>query len=93
MLISIGFVSYLNMGMTMISLEVIPFLLLAIGVDNMFLISSTFNRVNGAKDLPDKFGKTLKDVGPSITTAALCESLAFLMGSMTKMPALQSFCI
>jgi Niemann-Pick C1 protein len=81
------------MGMTMISLEVIPFLLLAIGVDNMFLISSTFNRTEGARDLPDKFGRAMRSVGPSITTAALCESLAFLMGSLTKMPALQSFCV
>lgn len=35
---SIGLVSYLNVGLTMISAEVIPFLILAIGVDNMFII-------------------------------------------------------
>ena len=38
-------------------------------------------------------GKTLESVGPSITTAAVCETLAFLVGALTKMPALQSFCI
>ena len=52
MLSSIGAVSYLGIGMTMISLEVfnyklfqvIPFLILAIGVDNMFIISHGFKK-------------------------------------------------
>ena len=33
------------------------------------------------------------EVGPSITTATVCEALAFLVGAMTKMPALQTFCL
>jgi len=36
---SFGILSYLNQKLTMISVEVVPFLILAIGVDNMFLIS------------------------------------------------------
>jgi Niemann-Pick C1 protein len=36
---SIGITFYFNDKLTMISLEVVPFLILAIGVDNMFLIS------------------------------------------------------
>lgn len=35
----IGFTFYFNQKLTMISAEVVPFLILAIGVDNMFLIS------------------------------------------------------
>jgi Niemann-Pick C1 protein len=34
----IGFTYYFNQKLTMISAEVVPFLILAIGVDNMFLI-------------------------------------------------------
>lgn len=37
---SMGIISYLGVGFTMISAEVIPFLVLAIGVDNMFIIKS-----------------------------------------------------
>jgi Niemann-Pick C1 protein len=33
-------------------------------------------------------GKALRSVGPSITTAAICETLAFIVGALTKMPAL-----
>ncbi|KAM3130411.1 hypothetical protein pb186bvf_017510 [Paramecium bursaria] len=92
MLSSIGAVSYLGIGMTMISLEVIPFLILAIGVDNMFIISHGFKKQKG-ETVSIRMGKTLESVGPSITTAAVCETLAFLVGALTKMPALQSFCI
>ena len=41
----------------------------------------------------DNVAKGLREVGPSITTAAICEALAFLVGALTKMPALQAFCI
>lgn len=41
---SMGLISFLNIGFTMISAEVIPFLILAIGVDNMFIIKSSIER-------------------------------------------------
>lgn len=39
-----GLISFLGIGFTMISGEVIPFLILAIGVDNMFIIKSAIDR-------------------------------------------------
>jgi Niemann-Pick C1 protein len=39
LLTGIGLTFYWNQKLTMISAEVVPFLILAIGVDNMFLIS------------------------------------------------------
>jgi Niemann-Pick C1 protein len=42
---AIGITFYLNDKLTMISAEVVPFLILAIGVDNMFLISRAERQV------------------------------------------------
>ena len=68
---SMGIISYLGIGFTMISAEVIPFLVLAIGVDNMFIIKSAIERQN-KETLLERVEGGLKEVGPNITTATIC---------------------
>lgn len=89
---SVALVSFLKIKLSLISSEVVPFLVLAIGVDNMFIILGAKDKKN-IEDLYDHIGATLKEVGPSITTAAFGEFLAFFVGYLTKIPALQSFCL
>ena len=48
-LASMGLVAFLGIGFTMISAVVIPFLILAIGVDNMFIIKNAIERQNFSK--------------------------------------------
>jgi Niemann-Pick C1 protein len=64
--------------MTMISSEVAPFLVLAVGVDNMFIIYNSFKRQNIKLSIPQRLGLALREVGPSITAATICEFFAFL---------------
>lgn len=92
-----------QMEVTMITLEVVPFLILAIGVDNMFILTNEFDRLmmlragasnnNDDMMLGQVLGETMTNVGPSIVVAAVAETLAFLVGALTKIPALTSFCI
>lgn len=94
LIIAIGICSYSNIAMTMISAEVVPFLILAIGVDNMFLIARAEREVNpDIKSMELRCAYALKEIGPSIFTAAFCEALAFFIGMMTNVPALWSFCL
>ncbi len=94
LLISLGICSYMGVGMTMICTEVVPFLILAIGVDNMFIITRAERMIDSSvTDIAERVAKGLANVGPSICTAATCEFLAFLVGVMTDIPALQSFCL
>ena len=39
---SVGFFSYLNIPATLIIIEVVPFLVLAVGVDNIFILVQAF---------------------------------------------------
>lgn len=90
----LGFTFYFNQKATMISVEVVPFLLLAIGVDNIFLIGRAERSVpDWVTDVDERIGFAMKEIGPSIFTAALCESIAFFVGLLTDVPALQNFCL
>lgn len=94
LVISIGINCYCGIALTMISAEVVPFLILAIGVDNMFLICRAEREVPESIRNPElRVALALKEIGPSIFTAALCESLAFFIGMLTDVPALWSFCL
>ena len=73
----------------MISAEVVPFLILAIGVDNMFLISRAERQVPSyVTEVEMRTALALQEIGPSIFVAAFCEALAFFIGMQTDIPAL-----
>jgi Niemann-Pick C1 protein len=94
LVMAMGLTFYFNCMLTMISAEVVPFLILAIGVDNMFLIARAEREIpKFVTSIEDRMSYALKEIGPSIFTAALCESCAFLIGMLTDVPALKNFCL
>lgn len=72
-------------------MEVIPFLTLAIGVDNMFVLTHALSRQDGRLPLAERAGRSLAESGPSITLAAAAEVAAFALGALTPMPAVRNF--
>ena len=98
--ISIGLTSMLGIELSMISIEVVPFLILAIGVDNMFIISigeinmrEKAYRENWEEGHDKVVGAALKENGSTITAAAFSEFAAFIVGATTDIPALSNFCV
>lgn len=74
----------------------IPFLLLGLGVDDMFVIIQAFNQLPPLKEkteISEKIAATLSNSGVAITVTSLTDLLAFVVGSTTTVPALKSFCI
>ena len=93
---SIGLFSAAGIKVTLIIAEVIPFIVLAVGVDNIFLIVHEFERVNVSH--PDdvvetRIAKALGRMGPSILLSAITETVAFALGAAAGMPAVRNFAI
>ncbi|KAK4444690.1 Niemann-pick type C-related protein 1 [Podospora aff. communis PSN243] len=93
---SIGLFSWAGLRATLIIVDVIPFIVLAVGVDNIFLIVHEFERVNIS--YPDevvevRISKALGRMGPSILFSAITETISFALGAFVGMPAVRNFAI
>lgn len=96
---SFGLCSLLNyQGCTLIF--VIPFLIFGIGIDDMFLIYSSFQYEMRKKSNLDKkksfekiISKTLARSGISITITSLTDFTAFMVGVTTEFRGVQIFCV
>ena len=74
--------------------SVLPFLLLGIGIDDMFVIVQCFENLKDQKLEPlERFGHTLKHAGVSITITSITDIAAFAVGGTTVLPGLRSFCL
>lgn len=90
---SIGLFSYFGVKATLIIFEVIPFLVLAVGVDNIFILVQTYQReikIPG-ESVEMCVSRVVSKVGPSILLTSISESIAFLLGALTPMPAVRIF--
>ncbi len=91
---SVGLFAAAGVKATLIIAEVIPFLVLAVGVDNIFLIVHEFERVNishADERVPDRIARALGRMGPSILLSASTETVAFALGAAVGMPAVRNF--
>ncbi|CAL9133900.1 unnamed protein product [Musa acuminata var. zebrina] len=88
---SVGFYSIIGVKSTLIIMEVIPFLVLAVGVDNMCILVHAVKRQPLELVLEERISNALVEVGPSITVASLSEVMAFAVGSFIPMPACRVF--
>ncbi|XP_067211817.1 patched domain-containing protein 3-like isoform X2 [Linepithema humile] len=75
---------------------ILPFLLLGIGVDDMFVIMQsleTMSETDKTLDIPARIAKSIQMSGMSITVTSFTNMVAFAIGMTTVMPFLKSFCM
>ncbi|XP_072364514.1 patched domain-containing protein 3-like [Scyliorhinus torazame] len=70
-----------------------PFLILGIGVDDMFIMLSSWQKTKVHDKVEDRLAKTYSEAAVSITITTLTDVLAFYIGIMTPFPSVKSFCV
>ncbi|XP_072910823.1 patched domain-containing protein 3-like [Hemitrygon akajei] len=70
-----------------------PFLILGIGVDDMFVMLSSWQKTKVEDKVEKRLADTYADAAVSITITTLTDVLAFYIGIMTPFRSVQSFCV
>lgn len=73
-------------------MQILPFILLGIGVDDIFVLVRSVEEVDEQHPnlpLPERFRKALNLGGMSITVTSVTNATAFMVGSLTAIPAVR----
>ncbi|KAK8738118.1 hypothetical protein OTU49_004053 [Cherax quadricarinatus] len=92
---SLGFYGYVGVPATLFVIEVIPFLVLAVGVDNIFILVQTWQRQprEPGETIEDHIGRVVAEVAPSMLLSTSAEALCFFLGGLSDMPAVYAFAL
>ncbi|XP_016074739.1 PREDICTED: Niemann-Pick C1-like protein 1 [Miniopterus natalensis] len=92
---SMGFFSYLGVPSSLVVLQVVPFLVLAVGADNIFIFVLEYQRLprRSGERREAHIGRVLGSVGPSMLLCSLSEAICFFLGALTPMPAVRTFAL
>ena len=81
---SIGIFGFVGVSATLIIFEIIPFLVLAVGVDNIFILVQTYQRDirRPSETLPEHVGRVVGEVAPSMLLSSASEATCFFLGKL-----------
>ncbi|XP_026801631.3 NPC1-like intracellular cholesterol transporter 1 [Pangasianodon hypophthalmus] len=94
-LASMGFYAWIGIPSSLVILQVVPFLVLAVGADNIFIFVLEYQRDvrRPGEQREEQIGRVLGNVAPSMLLCSMSESVCFFLGGLSTMPAVKSFAL
>ncbi|MBN3296956.1 NPCL1 protein, partial [Amia calva] len=94
-LASMGFYAWVGIPSSLVILQVVPFLVLAVGADNIFIFVLEFQRDERrpGEKREEHIGRILGNVAPSMLLCSASECVCFFLGALSSMPAVKSFAL
>ncbi|CAD6184764.1 unnamed protein product [Caenorhabditis auriculariae] len=74
-------------------IAVMPFLVVAVGTDNMFLMVASLKRTDRSLKSDQRVAECMADAAVSILITATTDALSFGVGTITTIPSVQIFCL
>ncbi|XP_008158848.2 NPC1-like intracellular cholesterol transporter 1 [Eptesicus fuscus] len=92
---AMGLFAYLSVPSSLVVLQVVPFLVLAVGADNIFIFVLEYQRLprRPGERREAHIGRALGSVGPSMLLCSVSEAVCFFLGALTPMPAVRTFAL
>ncbi|XP_077929350.1 protein patched homolog 2 isoform X2 [Halichoerus grypus] len=87
----LGLCALLGIAFNAATTQVLPFLALGIGVDDIFLLAHAFTEAPPGTPLQERTGECLQRTGTSVALTSINHMVAFFMAALVPIPALRAF--
>ncbi|XP_060162218.1 protein patched homolog 2 isoform X5 [Globicephala melas] len=87
----LGLCALLGIAFNAATTQVLPFLALGIGVDDIFLLAHAFTEAPPGTPLQERTGECLQRTGTSVALTSINNMVAFFMAALVPIPALRAF--
>ncbi|XP_056913903.1 protein patched homolog 1 [Takifugu flavidus] len=87
----LGLCSLLGLSFNAATTQVLPFLALGIGVDDMFLLAHSFRETGSDVPVEERTGSCLRRSGTSVALTSINNMTAFFMAALVPIPGLRVF--
>ncbi|KAM6989275.1 patched domain-containing protein 3 [Tautogolabrus adspersus] len=89
---SFGLLLLLNQPFVM-TVASCPFMILGIGLDDLFIMISCWQRTRVLDSVPDRLAETYKEAAVSISITTMTDALALFLGCSSPFGSVRSFCL